>query len=336
MRAAIQTSYGLDAITITDLPLPEPVAGQVRIRVQAASINPADWHLAVGRPWMMRLTEGMRRPKKPILGTDVCGTVDAVGPGVDQWAIGDSVFGIAKGGFTEYTIADVDRLARTPESMAPCEAASLPIAAVTALQAVDKAEVEGKRVVINGASGGVGHFAVQIARAQGAREVVAVCSARNADWVRDLGVDEVIDYQVADFTETLSDIVIDCVGNRSSRDIANGLVADGRWVMVGAGKKTGVLGPIPNIIGAAITWGFSSREFSFIMAEETSERLTRLAELVDAGSLRVRLAAKRPLSELRDAYDRIESQRTPGKLVIIPHRESVIDARLAATAGATA
>lgn len=335
MRAALQTSYGLDAIELTDLPVPEPGPGQVRLRVEAASINPADWHRAVGQPLFMRLTEGLRRPKQPIPGTDVCGTVDAVGPEVARWKVGDSVFGMAKGGFAEYTIADAARLARTPSSMKPCEAASLPIAAVTALQAVDKADVAGKRVVINGASGGVGHFAVQIARSSGASEVIAVCSARNADWVRELGADRVVDYETEDFTEQSVDAIIDCVGNRSAGDIANGLVADGAWVLIGAGKKTGLLGPATKLIGAKLRWAFSSRRCIVFVADETSERLTRLAELADADQLRVRIAAKRPLADLRDAYDRIESQRTPGKLVVTPHRAAAIDARAAATAELT-
>ena len=325
MRAAHQTRYGLDAITLTDLPIPEPGSGQVLLRVQAASINPADWHLAMGEPRLMRLSMGLRRPKQPVPGTDVCGVVEAVGAGVDQWQVGDSVFGIAKGGFAEYALADVDRLAATPAAMAPCEAASLPIAAVTALQAVQQGDVAGKRVVINGASGGVGHFAVQIARAEGASEIIAVCSSRNADWVSDLGADRVVDYEVDDFTNDPVDVIIDCVGNRSISEMATGLVDGGNWVLVGAHKKTGLFGPIPKLLGAKIRWGFSSRDCLVLIADETTERLTRLAELADEGKLRVRMAAKRPLSELRDAYDRIESQRTPGKLVVIPPRQSVVD-----------
>lgn len=337
MRAAHQTSYGLDAITLTDLPVPEPGLGQVLIRVQAASINPADWHLAMGEPRFMRLSMGLRRPKQPVPGTDVCGIVESVGAGVDRWKVGDSVFGVAKGGFAEYTLADADRLAAAPAAMAPCEAASLPIAAVTALQAVEQGEVSGKRVVINGASGGVGHFAVQIARAEGASEIIAVCSSRNADWVRDLGADRVVDYDVDDFTDDPVDVIIDCVGNRSASDMAGGLVANGKWVLIGAGKKTGVFGPIPKLLAAKIRWAFSSRDCIVLIADETTERLERLAVLADEGKLSVRMAAKRPLSELRDAYDRIESQRTPGKLVIIPAREpatdtaQAIDARAART-----
>lgn len=340
MRAAHQTTYGLDAITLTDLPVPEPGPGQVRLRVQAASINPADWHLAMGEPRFMRLTLGLRRPKQPVLGTDVCGIVDAVGTGVDRWQVGDSVFGIAKGAFAEYTLADADRLAATPPTMAPCEAASLPIAAVTALQAVERGDVSGKRVVVNGASGGVGHFAVQIARAEGASEIIAVCSDRNADWVRELGADRVVDYEVDDFTNDPCDVIIDCVGNRSASELARGLRPNGAWVLIGAGKKTGIFGPIPKLLGAKIRWGFSSRDCIVLVADETAERLERLAELVEAGKLVVRIAAKRPLSELRDAYDRIESQRTPGKLVIVPPREpaadaaQVIDARAAPAANA--
>lgn len=325
MRAATQTSYGLDAITLTELPIPEPGVGQVRLRVEAASINPADWHRAVGQPRFMRLTEGMRRPKQVVPGSDVCGTVEAVGPEVERWSIGDVVFGVAHGGFAEHTLADAARLAPKPTAMAPCEAATLPIAGVTALQAIERGEVEGKRVVVNGASGGVGHFAVQIARAMGAQEVIAVCSARNADWVAELGADRVVDYQSEDFTELVADVVIDCVGNRTAREMASVVVDGGRWVLIGAGKKTGLLGPAAKIIGAKLRWALSSRECIVFVANETAERLQRLGELVDAGSLRVHLAAKRPLADVRDAYDRIESQRTPGKLAIIPHRQSVID-----------
>lgn len=318
MRAATQDRYGIDAVYIADLAMPEPRAGEVRLRVIAASMNPADWHRATGIPRIMRLTDGLRRPKQRINGIDVCGTVDAIGPGVSDWQVGDVLFGAAKGSFAQYCVADAAHLARVPTSISELEAAALPIAGVTALQAVDRGEVAGKRVVVNGASGGVGHIAVQIAQAAGAAHVAAVCSARNADWVAALGADEVIDYERADFTEGAFDVVIDCIGNRRGRDIADCLPDDGRWVLLGADKKTGLLGPMPRLFGSAIAWKFRRQSCELIMAKETTERLTRLADLVDRGAVSIRIAGKRPLADVVDAYDRIESRRTAGKVLVLP------------------
>ena len=318
MKAATQHRYGIDAIEVVEIPIPEPGPGQVRLQVTAASINPADWHIATGIPGFMRLTEGLRGPKLSIVGRDVCGVVDAVGADVTEWQVGDTLFGKAEGAFAEYALAGVDHLARVPSNMSDIEAATLPIAGVTALQAVERGEVEGKRVVVNGASGGVGHFVVQIAKAAGAAEVVAVCSGRNADWVRELGADEVIDYEEADFTRREFDVVIDCIGNRRGREVVRCLPSDGRWVLLGADKKTGFLGPVTRLVGSMIAWKFRSQHCELLLAEETRERLERLAELVDEGRLTVRIAGKRPLHDVVDAYDRIESKRTAGKIVILP------------------
>lgn len=318
MRAATLDRYGLDALTLRDEPMPEPAAGEVRIRVIAAAINPADWHLAVGQPHFMRLTEGLRRPKERIVGTDACGVVDAVGPGVTRFEVGDTAFGKVRGAFAEYAVGPADRLALVPTTMSEIEASTLPIAGVTALQAVDLAEVAGRRVVVNGASGGVGHFAVQIARAAGASEVVAVCSGRNAEWVAELGADRVVDYETADFTDEPFDAVIDCIGNRSVADIARCLRQGGTHVVLAGSKKTGVLGPAGSIVRAKLGAVLRPHRCEVLIADETAARLERLAELADDGDLQVRIAGKRPLRDVLDAYDRIESQRTAGKIIVLP------------------
>ncbi|MEM7096270.1 MAG: NAD(P)-dependent alcohol dehydrogenase [Actinomycetota bacterium] len=331
MRAITQRAYGLEHLEIEELDVLEPKPGHVRVRVEAASINPADWHRAMGEPKFMRLTEGWARPKQLVAGTDFCGVIDAIGDEVDGWEVGDRVYGLASGAFAESAIARADRIGPAAESASDAEMAALPIAAVTALQAVERGAVAGRRVVVNGASGGVGHLAVQIARAAGAAEVVAVCSDRNASWVAELGADTVIDYESADFCDMAYDVVIDCVGNRAPRDIARGMSPDGRWVLVGASTKTGWLGPLGGLVRAKLAWLLARRSCIVFIAEESTERLTEIARLVEDGSLRVRIAGSRPLTDIRDAYDRIESQRIAGKVVVTPRRQSSSAALAACT-----
>ena len=215
MTAVVQPAYGLDAIEIGERPVPTPGPGQLRIKVSASALNPMDWHLATGSPRIVRLVEGLRRPKHEIPGREACGVVDELGPDVTGFEIGQTVFGWVTGAFAEYTIAEADRMWPAPTGMTEFECAALPVAGATALEAIERGDVAGKRVAVNGASGGVGHYAVQIAKARGAQWVAGVCSGRNADFVHGLGADQVIEYDSDDFTSERWDVIIDCIGNRT-------------------------------------------------------------------------------------------------------------------------
>lgn len=315
MRAATQNRYGLDAIQIGERPLPEPGPGQVRVRVEAAAINPADWHMATGRPSFLRLTEGLRRPKREILGADMAGVIDAVGDG-STWRVGDEVFGGSRGAFAEFGLCRDDRIATRPSGMSFAEAAGLPIAGVTALQAVEHADIEGKRVVVNGASGGVGHYAIQIAKAFGASHVAGVCSAPNTAMVADLGADRVYDYASEDFTAERFDAVIDCAGSRTGADIQRCLAPGGRWVLLGPPKGGRVLGPLPFVLRQLARSAFSNTKTIAFVAEETDVRLRRLGDLVRSGELRTVIDKEYGLDDLRTAFDHVESARARGKLII--------------------
>ncbi len=316
MKAVVQNSYGLDALTVTDQPAPMVGPAQIRIKVSASSVNPMDWHLATGSPEIVHLVEGFRRPKHAIPGREACGVIDQLGAGVTDFEIGQPVFGWLTGGFAEYAVAEAARMSATPSGTAEAECAAMPIAGATALEAVERGKVEGKRVVVNGASGGVGHFAVQIAKAFGANRVAGVCSSKNADFVRGLGADEVIAYDAEDFTTQQWDVVIDCVGNRTGSEIRRTLVSDGRWVVVGDNNKEGLLGPAPRLLARLARWQFGSRTCHWFVQGEEGRYLKDLAALVAEGAVRTHLSETIDLAEVRTGYDRIEAGRTVGKLAI--------------------
>jgi len=317
MRAAVQDTYGLETIRVEQRPIPVPPPGKLLVRVQAATINPADWHFAMGLPIFVRLIAGLRRPKSDLLGGDACGIVEALGDEVEGVAVGDRVFGLMKGGFGDYAIARADRVAVAPSDMSAEDAAGLPIAGVTALQAMELGQVQGKRVVVNGASGGVGHYAIQIAKAAGAAHVAGVCSGRNQQFVSDLGADHVFDYEHDDFTAETWDVLIDCIGNRSSSEVRGCLVEDGSWVTVGGGHKDAKLGGLHRAAATWLRWKFDSRSCHNFVAKETKERLDHLAALAAAGSLRTEISERCDLADIRSAFDRVESQRIRGKLAIV-------------------
>ncbi len=322
MRAATQDKYGIDAINVTDEPVPEPGPGQVRVKIEVASMNPLDWHFALGRPRFVRLLIGLRRPKERVIGSDFCGTVDAVGPDVGDAAaggfdVGEAVFGSARtGAFAEYALAKVDRIARQPSGMTAGEAAGLPIAGITALQSFEDIDLKDKRVVINGASGGVGHYAIQIAKALGAAHVTAVCSTRNLDLVKGLGADDVIDYTVHDFTTRTYDVVLTCAGRRSFNDIKRCLAPDGHWVMVGPEKGGPIIGPLPAIMGLTVRSKLTGLNFNSFTAAETKERLDNVTALANSGELRTHIEREYSLDEVRDVFHHAGTHRTQGKITI--------------------
>lgn len=316
MTALVQSAYGLEAIDKLECPVPAPGPGQLRIKIAASSLNPMDWHLATGLPRIVRLVEGFRRPQHKIPGREACGVVDQLGPGVTDFEVGQSVFGWLTGAYAEYAVAEADRMWLAPTNMTEFECAALPIAGATALEAVERGDVAGKRVVVNGASGGVGHYAVQIAKARGAHFVAGVCSGSNADFVRSLGADHVVEYDSDDFTSERWDVIIDCIGNRGDSEIRRALVEDGRWVVVGDQNKDGLLGPLPRLVVRLMRWRLRSQSCHWFVQREDARYLQELAALVDEGSIRSHLSEAIAVGDVREGYDRIESGRTVGKLAI--------------------
>ena len=320
MKAIVHDRYGAaDVLEFRDVEPPTPDEGQVLLRVTAASLNPLDWHMMTGEPALVRLMNGLRRPKAPGVGADVAGVVEAVGPGVERLAVGDRVFGMAKtGSFAEYAVASERALFAIPEVMSDAEAAALPVAGVTARQGLrDHGRVEaGSRVLINGAAGGVGTCAVQLAAAMGA-EVTGVCSGRNVDMVQRLGADRVVDYTSEDVVDgTEYDVMIDNVGNRSIADCRRLLVPGGTYVMISGPKKNRVLGPIGRMIRMRIRFLFDSRRFTNFIAQETADELAVLAGHVERGELRPEIDRHYPLADVAEAMRYLETNHARAKIVI--------------------
>lgn len=317
MQALRFTRYGApsDVLKLDNVPIPEPGEGQVRLRVHAASVNPVEWHFVRGEPFVIRLIAGLRAPKDPKVGGDCAGVVDAVGPGVDSLSVGDAVFGVADGGLAELACARVDRLARKAEGLSFEQAASIPVAGCTALQAVrDHASVAaGQRVLIIGAAGGVGSFAVQIAKSLGA-EVTGVCSGANADFVRSLGADHVLDYMREEPNETY-DAVIQLAGDAPLRRLRRLLTPTGTLVLAGSGtgREHGMssLGPLVRIPAARLASRKNGKRVKTFVAKVRTADLETVAELTSPRVERVFA-----LADTAAALAVIESGHVRGKIVI--------------------
>ncbi len=319
--AATYRCYGSpDVLEMVSLPKPEPQANEVLVRVGAAAVNPLDWHYLRGLPYFMRLEAGIGAPEESRVGVDFAGVVEAVGANVTRFSPGDRVFGGAKGAFAEYVLVDDDGMvAPIPDGVSITDAAALPIAAVTALQAVrDKGQLApGEKVLINGASGGVGTFAVQIAKSMGA-EVHGVCSTRNVELVQSLGADRVFDYRNEDYTESgeTYDLIVDMVGNHPVYRNRRALAEDGRLVIVG-GPKGDWIAPLIRPLGAMLQSVFASQEMSMMLAHLSREDLETLAAMVAAGDIRPVLDHSFPLDETADALRYSETGRARGKILVL-------------------
>jgi NADPH:quinone reductase-like Zn-dependent oxidoreductase len=319
MKAIRHHSYGSpDVLEYTDAETPVPGDDEVLLRVRAASVNPLDWHFVRGAPFLMRFMAGMRRPKDPRLGADVAGVVESVGRNVTQFRPGDEVFGAAKGAFAEYTCARADKLAPKPANATFEQAAAIPVAGLTALQALrDKGHVQpGQSVLVNGAAGGVGTFAVQIAKAFGA-EVTAVCSTKNVELVRSLGAAHVVDYTREDFTQSgrRFDVIVDCIGNHSLTACRRVMSPRGFYVVVG-GPDGGWLSPLPFILRLLLLSRFVSQTMSLIMASLNPADLTVLKELIEAGKVTPVVDRSYPLSDTAEAIRYVETKHARGKVVL--------------------
>jgi NADPH:quinone reductase-like Zn-dependent oxidoreductase len=323
VKAIVQDRYGPpSALRLRDVDRPVPAAGEVLVRVRAAAVNALDWHFVRGDPYLARLSlGGLRRPSVPIRGRDFAGLVEAVGSGVSTFGPGDEVFGEARGSFAEYAVASVDAIDRRPANLSFGQAAAIPLAGVTALMGVrDAAGIrKGQTILINGASGGVGPYAIQIAKAYGA-EVTAVCRTRNMDLVRSVGADHVVDYTREDFTRSgrRYDVVFDLVGNRSMRECRRALRRGGVLVLSGGGVYRGgsLFGPLGLIIGATVKRRFVRDRVVVLTAHPSSAHLATLRELAEAGRLTPVIDRTYPLADVAAAISYLEGEHARAKVVI--------------------
>lgn len=324
-RAVTQDRYGPpDVLAVVDRTVPVPGEGEVLVRVHAASINARDWHIMRGEPRVARFLDAStfspRRPKMPVRGTDFAGTIQAIGPGVTGWQPGDPVFGEAAGTLADHVIANVRHVARIPDGVTFEQAAATPLAGVTALTCLAAAHLEpGQRILVNGASGGVGTFAIQLAKAQGLH-VTAVCSTRNLQQARDLGAADTIDYTVHDFTRDgrRYDIVIDLVGNRRLRDLGRALAPGGTLVMSGGGVPgTGrIIGPLGLLIRAQLWSTFTRTRLVAPLGVPDTGNLTELGRALADGDIRPVIESVYSLHDAASAVRHMEIRHATGKVVV--------------------
>ena len=323
MKAIVYCDYGLANLKLENIEKPTPSDDQILVKVRAASVNPLDWHFIEGTPKIMRaMGVGLRKPKDTRLGVDFAGTVEAVGKDVTQFKPGDEVFGGRDGAFAEYVCPRANRaVALKPANITFEQAASVPIAAITALQGLrDKGHVQpGQTVLINGASGGVGTFAVQIAKSFGA-DVTGVCSTRNVDMVRSLGADHVIDYTKENFTkgDQRYDVVLDNVGTQPLSGFRRVLTPKGIYVMIGGGgpNDSQWIGPFGRVINTVVLSPFMSQKMGMMMADLNHNDLTILADMMQSGKVKPVIDRTYKLSEVPDAIRYLEQGHARGKVVI--------------------
>jgi NADPH:quinone reductase-like Zn-dependent oxidoreductase len=324
MKAIAQDRYGApDALELREVDTPVVVDGDVLIRVQAASANPYDLHFMRGLPYMVRVAAsgagfGFRGPRLAVRGRDLAGVVEAVGGRVTQFQPGDEVFGVGRGTFAGYACASESELAPKPANLTFVQAAAMPIAGVTALRAIrDHGRIHpGQTVLINGAAGGVGTFAVQIANAFGA-DVTGVCSTRNVEMVRSIGADHVIDYTAEDFTRGSKryDLILDLVGNHSVSACRRAVAPNG-MLLLSHGGRSNWFGPMGQILRAMVTSRFTSQELLAFTAHVTSEDLVALKELAEGGKVTPVIDRTYPLSESPAAIAYLEGGHARGKVVL--------------------
>jgi NADPH:quinone reductase-like Zn-dependent oxidoreductase len=319
VKAIVRDAYGsVDVLRFVDIDQPVAGNGDVLVRVHAAGVDQGVWHLMTGTPYAMRLVGfGIRAPKNPMLGYDVAGRIEAVGTQVTEFRPGQEVFGTCRGSFAEYAVARPDRLVVKPESVGFEQAAALPISGFAALQAVRHGGVRsGHRVLVIGAGGGVGTFAVQIAKANGA-EVTAVCSASKTELVRSIGADHVIDYAREDFADGRDqyDVILDIAGNRPLSDLRRALTRRGTLVIVGAEDAGNWLG-IRRQLRAAVLSPFLRQKLGFFISKERRRDLEELRALLEAGTIRAVVDRTFPLEEVPEAIRYLREGRARGKVVI--------------------
>ena len=320
MKAIVFDRYGgPDVLGLRELDTPEPKDDQVLVRVHAASVNPIDWHRLRGQPLFVRGSEGFRRPRNTGLGADLSGTVEQVGRDVTTLRPGDEVFGMSIRTLAEYAAVAAEGVVAKPANLSFEQAAAVPLAALTAAQALRRAgELEpGRSVLVNGASGGVGTFAVQIAKALGA-DVTAVCSTRNVELVGSLGADEVVDYTREDFTRRgrRHDLVVDTVMNRSLGALRRAATEDGAIVLVGAAKGRSGGRPMLRFVRAMVGRRFAGQQVVTFLTERNRDDLLLVKELIEAGKVVPAIDRTYPLAETADAIRYLEQGHARGKVVV--------------------
>ena len=319
MRSAVYRCYGPpEVIRLEDGPGPTPADDEVLIRIRAAAANPMDYHL-MGGTIAMRLMTGLRSPKQTRPGTDLSGEVEAVGRSVTRFKVGDAVFGVARGTFAEYACAKEDKLALKPANATFEQAAAVPVAGLTALQGLlNRGRLQpGQRVVVNGAAGGVGTFAVQVAKALGAN-VTGVCSTGSADLVRSLGADHVIDYSRDDFTRNARryDLILDCAGSRSLWACRRAMTPKATFVAIGARPGGPWLGPLPHVIATLVSGRFVSQRVIVFVASINAGDLNAMKELIEAGKVTPVIDGRYGLPEVAAALRHLKEGHARGKVVI--------------------
>jgi NADPH:quinone reductase-like Zn-dependent oxidoreductase len=321
MKAIVYRCYGSpEVLKLEEIAKPSVADDGMIVKVHAASVNPLDWHYMRGEPYLMRAMAGMGKPDSIHMGVDFAGTVESVGKNVTRYKPGDEVFGGRDGAFGEYvSVAEKGSLAMKPTNMTFEQAAAVPIAAITALQALrDKGNLQaGQSVLINGASGGVGTFAVQIAKVYGAK-VTGVCSTRNLGLVRSIGADEVIDYTHEDFTRASQryDLIIDTVGTHSLSDYRRVLKPGGALVIVGSLDKGRWLGPMSDLVDAKLYSSFVSQKIVFLLAELNPKDLDTLRDWMQAGKVTPVIDRRYALSEVPEAIRYLEQGHARGKVIV--------------------
>jgi NADPH:quinone reductase-like Zn-dependent oxidoreductase len=319
MRAVVQDRYGsADVLRIAQVARPSPGAEQVLLRVHAAGLDRGTWHLMAGKPYAVRLAIGIRRPRQPVPGKDVAGVVIAVGAAVTRFAVGDEVYGIGVGTFADLTVAKQDKLDRKPTNLTFAQAAVVPVSGITALRAVtDLGRVRpGHKVLILGASGGVGSYAVQIAKAYGA-EVTGVCSAAKADLVRALGADHVLDYAREDFADGRQryDVILDIAGNPTLPRLRRALTPTGTAVLVGGEDGDRLTGMNRQLLALARA-PFIRQRVALLTAQERATHIERLTALIEAGKVTPSVDRTYPLEQAPEAMRLLEAGQVRGKIAI--------------------
>ncbi len=321
MRAVVQDQYGTaEVLRLEQIEVPAIEPHEVLVHVAAAGLDRGTWHLLTGRPYLMRVIGfGFRRPKNRVPGLDVAGTVVEVGSAVTRFAVGDEVFGISRGSFAEYAVVREDKVAHKPANLAFEEAAVVPVSGGTALQAVrDAGRLQaGQRVLVVGASGGVGSYAVQLAKASGA-EVTGVASTSKLDLVRTLGADHVVDYTREDFADGAHryDLVLDIGGNSSIRRLRRALAERGTLVIVGGEDGGNVTGGMGRQLRALALSPFVRQRLTMLASKERASDLEPLTELIEAGEVIPSLEQAYPLDQVADALRRLEAGDVRGKLAV--------------------
>lgn len=324
MRAAVYDQYGPpeEVLTIRSIPVPAVGADEVLVAVHAAAVNALDWHYTTGEPVFARVTLGLRRPHRSIPGVDVSGTVAAVGEDVTSLRPGDEVFGaVAGGGFAEYVVAPAEAMRPKPAGVGFEEAATIGVAAETAIQGLRDwgGLVPGQRVLVNGASGGVGSFAVQLAKALGAAHVTAVCSTANVETARAIGADRVVDYTAEDFTSSgeAYDLMFDNAGSRTLRTCARALVPGGTYVMITA-PKSRRLHPLPRLLATPLHFAFTNRTaVAGRVAKSSAADRDLVMAMVEAGTVTPVMDQRWSLDEAPEALRRQGEFHARGKSVVV-------------------